>query len=95
MSETEHEPNQVEQIRAEYEGIRDRNELHATRAIELLTRMEGAVDYFQLGLRLGKEGSGDAERLAAEISKYIGDRKTQLHEGLFPKGGTGSKKMGG
>ncbi len=91
----------IDQIKKEYENIRDAQELHTTTAMSLLRYMEGAVDYFELGLRLGRETPGSSKDLTVEIEKYIKERKQQLMEQLFPAtrglpgAGTGSMKQGG
>lgn len=80
MNENQPKISEVEKIKRNFAEIKRNQEIVGT-ALEALTYVKGAVDYFKLGLELGKiENNIESEKLVAEINEYITDRKKRLNE---------------
>lgn len=73
------------ELRQQFEKIRDRNfEKQNQRAIEALAALQAALPSFELGLKLGKESSSEAESLIEEIKLYLRNREQAIGEQLYP-----------
>lgn len=53
-------------------------------AVEILGALQGAIAFFEEGLKLGKDNPEGAETLIAEIRDRLAKREHQIAEQLYP-----------
>lgn len=83
----ENEPNidLMAQYKEEYEAaLRDIDPLGPTKAIDVLHGYQGAIPFFELGLKLGKEDPEKAKALITDIKEELAKREQQIAEMLYP-----------
>lgn len=86
MPERELMPDKLTQLRADFESAFEKiDPPDFSRAITALNKYEGAVIFFELGLKLIREMPDGSEKLIEEIQDRLLSRKEQLTEQLFPE----------
>ncbi len=83
MTENEPSLDPLQQYREGFEGAYKKVESRS-RVVETIAALQGAIAFFEQGLKLGRENSEGVESLIEEIRAKLAKREQQLGEMLDP-----------